>query len=219
VYIFTDSAFMKEAANSLLKVLEEPPDFATLLLLTDNPGELLPTIRSRCVTFTLGALSPAEIEADLKQHQPTWKPAQRALVARLAEGAVGRARSFDLAAYESSRNDALTLLNAAIRADDHSALFRTTETYRAGGEGREKTDRLLRAAYSLLEDLMFLKSGTPELVRNTDIQADLAAMARSVEFDWITQASQRLGEVESGMRRNLLRNVSLDAFVTALERS
>src|SRR4051812_6915762 len=47
VYIFTDSKFMKEAANSLLKILEEPPDFATLLLLTDNPGELLPTIRSR----------------------------------------------------------------------------------------------------------------------------------------------------------------------------
>ena len=46
VYIFTDSAFMKEAANSLLKMLEEPPEFATIFLLTENPGELLPTIRS-----------------------------------------------------------------------------------------------------------------------------------------------------------------------------
>ena len=41
VYIFTDSAFMKEAANSLLKVLEEPPEFATIFLLSENPGELL----------------------------------------------------------------------------------------------------------------------------------------------------------------------------------
>ncbi len=47
VYIFTSSAFMKEAANSLLKVLEEPPEFATIFLLTENAGELLPTIRSR----------------------------------------------------------------------------------------------------------------------------------------------------------------------------
>src|SRR5580692_8188967 len=47
VYIFTASAFMKEAANSLLKVLEEPPEFASIFLLTENPGELLPTIRSR----------------------------------------------------------------------------------------------------------------------------------------------------------------------------
>src|SRR5581483_6099028 len=50
IYIFTDSAFMKEAANSLLKVLEEPPEFATIFLLTENTGELLPTIRSRAMT-------------------------------------------------------------------------------------------------------------------------------------------------------------------------
>src|SRR5512143_2522417 len=56
VFIFVDSAFMKEAANALLKVLEEPPDFATIFLLARNPGELLPTIRSRCVIFTLSAL-------------------------------------------------------------------------------------------------------------------------------------------------------------------
>jgi DNA polymerase-3 subunit delta' len=218
VYIFTDSAFMKEAANSLLKILEEPPDFATLLLLTDNPGEFLPTIRSRCVTFTLAPLSVDEIEEDLKQRRPDWKPAQRALVARLSGGAVGRARGFDLDSYEAARKDALTLLLAAIRADDHSSLFRTTETYRAGADGREKTDRLLRSMYSLLEDMMFVKSGTPELLRNTDIAGDLAALARSVDFQWISDASQRLGEVESGMRRNLLRNVSLDAFVVSMEK-
>src|SRR5271156_4530938 len=89
VYIFTDSAFMKEAANSLLKVLEEPPDFATIFLLTENPGELLPTIRSRSMVVTLSALTSEEIERDLERHHPEWKAAQRALVARLSEGAVG----------------------------------------------------------------------------------------------------------------------------------
>jgi DNA polymerase-3 subunit delta' len=218
VYIFTASKFMKEAANSLLKILEEPPDFATLLLLTDNPGELLPTIRSRCVTFTLAPLSTPEVEEYLKQHRPEWKPAQRALVARLSGGAIGRARSFDLEKYEASRTDALTLLKTAVRGDDHSALFRTTETYRAGADGREKTEHLLRSLYSLLEDMMFVKAGTPELIRNTDIHADLVALANSVDFTWISDASQRLGEVESGMRRNLLRNVSLDAFVAGMEK-
>ena len=57
VYIFTESSFMKEAANSLLKVLEEPPEFATIFLLTENPGELLPTIRSRSMIVTLAALA------------------------------------------------------------------------------------------------------------------------------------------------------------------
>src|SRR5947207_14384183 len=78
VYIFTDSAFMKEAANSLLKVLEEPPEFATIFLLTENPGELLPTIRSRAMVFTLCALSPEEIEKGLGRQHPDWKPSERA---------------------------------------------------------------------------------------------------------------------------------------------
>jgi DNA polymerase-3 subunit delta' len=222
VFIFTSTAFIREAENSLLKVLEEPPEFATLFLLAENPGELLPTIRSRCVTLTLGALPVADIEAYLSEHPEAQRPElaakQRALVARLAQGAIGRARTFDLAGYIASRTDALALLRSAIGGEDHSALFRVTETYRAGAEGKGKTDQLLRALYLLLEDLMFAKSGTAELIRNIDIAADLARMAQSVSFDWIAGAAHGLTEVERGMRRNLLRSLSLDAFAVGLER-
>jgi DNA polymerase-3 subunit delta' len=218
VYIFTDSAFMKEAANSLLKVLEEPPDFATIFLLAENPGELLPTIRSRSMIVSLGALSVEELESYLAKHRPDWNVKQRALVARLAEGAVGRARSFDLAAYTAARAHALTILNSALRTADHSDLFKITETYRAGAEGREKTDKLLRTLYSLLQDLIFLSSGTPDLVRNTDILSDMKKLVESADFAWITAAADRLAEVERGMRRNLLRSLSLDAFATAMEK-
>src|SRR6266576_2898342 len=104
VYIFTDSGFMKEAANSLLKVLEEPPEFATIFLLADNPGALLPTIRSRSMICSLAALPAQEVEEYLAKHRPDWNSKQRARVARLCEGAVGRARSFDLAAYTAARS-------------------------------------------------------------------------------------------------------------------
>jgi len=217
IFIFTSTAFIREAENSLLKVLEEPPDFATIFLLAENPGELLPTIRSRCVTLTLGALPVAEIEDYLAEHpqRPELAAKQRAL---LAQGAIGRARNFNLAGYITSRTDALALLRSAIGGEDHSALFRVTETYRAGAEGKGKTDLLLRALYLLLEDMMFAKSGTAELIRNTDIAADLARMAQSVTFDWIAGAAHGLTEVERGMRRNLLRSLSLDAFAVGLER-
>lgn len=218
VYIFTDSAFMKEAANSLLKVLEEPPEFATIFLLTENPGELLPTIRSRSMTFMLGALTGDEIEKDLAKHRPQWKPAQRALVARLCDGAVGGARSFDLEAYTVTRQHALVILNSAIRGGEHSELFKITESYRPGAEGRERTEGLIRTLYSLLRDLLFIDSGTPELIRNTDIATELKRMAESADFEWITAASDRLAEVERGMRRNLLRSLSLDAFAAQLEK-
>ncbi len=219
IYIFTDSSFMKEAANSLLKVLEEPPEFATIFLLTENPGELLPTIRSRSMTFVLGALPPEEIEAVLAKRRPEWNAKQRALVARLSEGAVGRAVSFDLEGYTAARTHALIVLNSSLRGGDHSELFKSTETYRPGAEGRAKTDHLLRTLYSLLEDLLFLQSRSPQLVRNTDILGELKKMAEAVDFEWIRRASEGLGEVESGMRRNLLRSLSLDAFAAALERT
>ena len=217
VYIFTDSAFMKEAANSLLKVLEEPPEFATIFLLTENPGELLPTIRSRAMTIMLNALGREEIEQYLAKHRPDWNAKQRALVARLSEGAVGRARSFDLSAYTAARQHALTILATALRSADHTELFKITETYRAGAEGRDKTEKLLRSLYSLLQDLMFLNSQAPQFVRNSDIEGELRKLAEAVDFHWIAQAADRLAEVERGMRRNLLRSLSLDAFAAALE--
>src|SRR5580658_5775729 len=218
VYIFTDSAFMKEAANSLLKVLEEPPEFATIFLLTENAGELLPTIRSRSMVVTLSALPTGEIEEYRAKNRPDWIPKQRALVARLSEGAIGRARSFDLSAYTAARAHALAILGSALRGNDDSELFKVTETYRAGAEGRDKTEKLLRAIYSLLEDLTFLNSGTPELIRNTDIQPELRSLTESADFAWIALASDRLAEVERGMRRNLLRSLSLETFEAALER-
>jgi len=217
VYIFTGSAFMKEAANSLLKVLEEPPEFATIFLLSENSGELLPTLRSRSMIVSLSALPVEDIERYLSGNRPEWNAKQRALVARLCEGAVGRARSFDLATYGAARSNALVLLKSALQATDHTELFKVTETYRAGAEGREKTGQLLRALYGLLQDILFLQSGTPELVCNTDIQGDLKRLSEAADFAWISTAADRLAEVERGMRRNLLRSLSLDAFATALE--
>jgi DNA polymerase-3 subunit delta' len=219
VYIFTDSAFMKEAANSLLKVLEEPPEFATIFLLTENAGELLPTIRSRSMIFPLTALPVEDVDHYLAEQRPEWKPPQRALVARLCEGALGRARSFDLDAYIAARADALAILNSALLAGEHTPLFKITESYRAGAEGREKTEQLLRTLYSLLRDLMFIGSGMQQLVHNTDIQGQLVKLAESADFEWITRASERLAEVERGMRRNLLRSLSLDALGLALEKT
>jgi DNA polymerase-3 subunit delta' len=218
VYVFTSSAFMKEAANSLLKVLEEPPEFASIFLLTENAGELLPTIRSRSMTFSLGAVPPSEIESRLAKLRPDWNARQRALVARLSQGAIGRALSFDLESYIAARSHALIMLKSALGAGDHSELFKTTESYRSGAEGREKIDNLLRTLYSLLEDLMLLQSGAGQLVRNTDILGELKKMSEAADFAWLRRAAEGLGEVERGLRRNLLRSLSLDAFATALER-
>jgi DNA polymerase III subunit delta' len=171
------------------------------------------------MTFSLGALAVTDIESRLAALRPDWNSRQRSLVARLSEGAIGRALSFDIEIYIAARSHALIVLKSALGAGDHTELFKTTETYRAGAEGRGKIDKLLRSVYSLLEDLMFLQSGAPQLVRNTDILGELKKMSESADFAWLQRAAEGLGEVERGLRRNLLRSLSLDAFATALERA
>jgi DNA polymerase III subunit delta' len=215
--IFTSSAFMKEAANSLLKVLEEPPRDTSLILLAENPQELLPTIRSRAILHLLGALPAEEIEALLAERRAELKAQERKLVARLAEGAVGRALSFDLPAFLLSRQDALIVLHTALKEPDYSSLFRATETYRAGADGQEKTVNLLRALGSLCEDLLLCVAGTASLVRNIDMAAELERLASGLTVDWLDNAARALAQVESGMRRNLLRSLSLDAMAVSLE--
>ena len=64
---------------------------------------------------------------------------------------------------------------------------------------------------------MYLQSGTAGLVRNTDILGELKKMSESADFAWVRRATEGLAEVERGMRRNLLRSLSLDAFAAALE--
>ena len=217
--IFTSSAFMKEAANSLLKVLEEPPEYASLILLTENPQELLPTIRSRAVIHRLGALPASDLESLLALRRPELKANDRALAARLSEGAVGRALTIDLSVYLASRQDALILLRTALREPDYSLLFHATESYRAGADGQEKTINLLRAMGSLIEDLLLVVAGTPQLIRNLDLAAELERLAQGITVDWIDGAARALVQVEQGMRRNLLRSLSLDAMAVTLDRN
>ena len=80
-----------QSANALLKVLEEPPARAVLILVCAAPGRLLPTIRSRCRHLALAPLDEAAMAAALALYLPGMGADDRAALARLADGAPGRA--------------------------------------------------------------------------------------------------------------------------------
>src|SRR5262249_15549850 len=80
----------RNAANALLKILEEPPQRAILILVSHAPGRLLPTIRSRCRRLDIKSL-PQPLLMDLLAHRlPHFEEPERARVAALSEGSRGR---------------------------------------------------------------------------------------------------------------------------------
>jgi len=82
------------AANALLKTLEEPPARGLLILVAHNPGRLLPTIRSRCRTLALKPLSDRDVAAMIAARNPEAEQGAVQALAHLADGSPGRA--FDL---------------------------------------------------------------------------------------------------------------------------
>jgi DNA polymerase-3 subunit delta' len=81
----------RNAANAVLKVLEEPPPNAVLLILAHAPGRLLPTIRSRCRRLAFHPLDDDTVIKLLGDYAPNTSPDERSALARLAEGSIGRA--------------------------------------------------------------------------------------------------------------------------------
>src|ERR1700758_612255 len=81
----------RNAANALLKILEEPPRRGLLLLVSHHPGRLLPTIRSRCRRLSLTALARPILARLLEHYRPDIEKAEAEALAELSEGSIGRA--------------------------------------------------------------------------------------------------------------------------------
>ncbi|MDD2878609.1 MAG: DNA polymerase III subunit delta' [Acidiphilium sp.] len=129
-------ALNRNAANALLKLLEEPPPRAIWLLISHAPGRLLPTIRSRCRHLEAATLTPATIETLLAAAHPDLTAPQRTRLATLAEGSIGRALSLagtDGLALASLVDEALTtaippsraaaIADSIARAEDGFTIF------------------------------------------------------------------------------------------------
>lgn len=83
----------RSSENAFLKILEEPPTHCVIIMVSHNPGRLLPTTRSRCRTLSLKPLSAEHVGELMTRHMPEVSPAEALELARLSEGSIGRAMS------------------------------------------------------------------------------------------------------------------------------
>jgi len=132
----------RSAANALLKILEEPPRQALLLLISHSPGLLLPTIRSRCRRFPLDPLARALVTRRLRHYRPELGQSEAEGLAALSEGSIGRALDLAEAGGLGLYRSVLEILLQIPRLDvlrlhafaDQLARADAEDAYRVGGE-------------------------------------------------------------------------------------
>jgi DNA polymerase-3 subunit delta' len=199
----------EQAANSLLKTLEEPPPHLVLIMTARNPYDLLPTIRSRAVPLRLTRLPQEELRAFVQARG--LDQSERRLA--LAEGSPGVAISLDLEAYDRRREAMLALLEVAGGVEQFGAWMKHSDSIAA--RRTEKLDSYIEVLYILLEDVLKLSAGGIA-IRNPDLRAELDRVARKVTFSWLRAAVARVDELVELARRNIQKSIALDAFATGL---
>ena len=199
--------------SAMLKVLEEPPAGCTLVLLAAHAREVLATVRSRARVVELGPVDSGELDTWLAGQRPQMKHAELELIARLAGGCPGRARELDLAAYRQKREFFMACLEALARPGGHMRLFGLTEGMRNQKEGVETQAEIL---YSLLQDVVYLKSGHSLAIRNLDARGRLEGWAQQIGWNQLTQAVEQLDRLVGLSRRNLNRALAWDAWTLRL---
>ena len=215
VFILDGAETMRwDVANVFLKILEEPPGSATLILTAPSPYALLPTIVSRCMQFHFAPLSQSDVENILKEKTDRKAPELK-MAAQLAEGSPGLAIEMNVEETAERRRNALRILERAAQGQGFAQLFAGTAAF---AKDRESSfEDQLGVFYGLLTDLLELTSGVKEpVLRNMPLAKELAALAKSVDSRWVMRAIAGFDELHSGARRNLNRQLGLDALAASL---
>lgn len=201
-------------ADVFLKILEEPPESATLILLAPTPDSLLPTIRSRCLQFHFAPVPLEQIEQFLKERSER-KPAERKLAAQLADGSPGVALAIDIEESARLRKSVLSLLQKAAAGTSYREVFAATA--QLAKQEKESFENILDVFYSLLTDLLEISQSSESSVpRNPDLRRELESLGKQVSFEWVLTATRGVDRLESRLKRNIGRQLGMDALAVSL---
>jgi DNA polymerase-3 subunit delta' len=189
-----------EAANALLKGLEEPPANTFFILITVNVHELLLTVRSRSQVYNFTPLTSDE----MRQHGITDE-----LVVRWSQGSIGRARSLDMMQLKDEREVVLDFLETALTASED----RFEELLGVSAEiGRAKQEFETRMLFltMFVADLLYIKEELPDKVTNIDFHNRLGRIAGRATVDQLVRMADFLRTIETGLKSNVNRQIMTD---------
>lgn len=196
--ITTFEHIVPNAANALLKTLEEPPSYAHLILLATDAELLLPTIVSRCCQITLRPLSRPEIVAGLVAQRGS-SPEEARRLARLSGGRVGWAiRALQQPEFLRRQSEALQLLFKVLQSEIPTRFDLAQELARDALQVRETLD-YWQASW---RDVLLLQTGNADQITYLEERTTLEEIAGTVTLDVTAQILQRLTTALEDLFRN-----------------
>ena len=197
------------AANSLLKTLEEPPGNALIILLTENAGMLLPTVRSRCQLIRFAPLSPEHVLSLLERSG--MAPEAAALVAPMSGGSLQRALELDNESLVARREAVLSRM-------DQLSIQRIATVFDAAEElsgNRDATLELLDMLLSFYRDAVHLGAGNGDIV-NRSVRPAIESIAAQRSFPRNLELLERIYETRRDVQRNANPKLALDQLFMAM---
>lgn len=215
VFILHDAERLNEAAaNAMLKTLEEPPPYATLILVANTSGDLLPTIVSRCQPLKLRPVPRAQV-AQALQERLNLAAEDAELLAAWSGGRYGWAAQMvenpdELAARQEKLGQLIGLSGLA-RADGFRWAEEQAKAYRSGEQA--SVFEALALWQSWWRDIMLTAGGVPEDVTHVDQRAQLAKIARRYNVADIRDFIERLDQAAKQLRENVNPQLALESVL------
>lgn len=217
VFIVLDAETMTvEAANALLKTLEEPPPHVLIILIAADDATLPETVRSRCLRLELRPVGTARVAALLRERGVDPKLAR--LLAALGRGRVGRSLTLAQDAEWLRWRQELLDRQAGLAASGEpaGALRWAQELAEAFGRDREQVFEALDLLAEWWRDVLLVKVGAPELITNLDREAEIRRAARDLTLDQVAEAIRQLWRARRLLDQNVHARLTLDNLVLGL---
>ena len=216
VFLVDDAEKLNDSsANALLKVLEEPPHTAHIILITSRPAMLLPTIRSRCQMIRFSPLSAEEIERHLTESKVANSASVR-LRARAAGGSIGRALEGDIESFTQQRKAMLAVLNTLVVTNDRVQLLRSAEELNEA-QYKDEFETRLDVLETLIRDAWMLSLEVkPGQLVNEDLLPQLGPISKRLDPERAGQWILQIEDMREQLIVNINRKVATDALLLAM---
>ena len=217
VFIFDGAEHLsEEAANSLLKILEEPPEQVILVLLASDAGQLLPTIVSRCQQLETMPLPVALVARELETRFDTDGDEARR-IAHLSGGRIGWA--FQAAGHPdllARRTERLAAFEEAVYGGLERRFSYAASLAPSFGASRDVARQEITLWLEWWRDVLVIKQGVPELVTDLSRMDTLRATAEALSSDQIAGAVRAVRDTSDYLERNVNLRLALEGLMLAL---